>query len=1055
MKKDFYSLFNIEEKEKTSVLIFLIQSVFFGIFYGAFDVGAHALFLNVYPASMIPKAYVISGFVGIILTTIYARIQSRYKFSQLAIINLLFISISTIVLRVLFRVTESSWLVFLVFIMMGPLNIMALLGFWGTVGRIFTLRQGKRLFGLIDTGQIFGAILSTFAIPVLITFGFEQKNLLLLSSVSVIFALAIQFVISYKYNLNQIIHTADKKEKNRLPDLLKDKYVLHMAIFVIMSMLAAFFIQYSFLSVTKDNYPDPNNLTEFLGAFTGSLLLFTFLFKTFVYSKLMKTYGLKVSITISAFLLGIFSIIAVLVGTFSGYTSVSAGFIFFFLIIALSRLFSKALKDAVEAPSFKILYQSLKAEIRHDVQAYVDGTINEVAALSAGLLLAFLGIFEFIKLIHFSYSLVIILIIWFIVARKLYIEYKLSLQKSLADYKGKKHDELELKYIVDKSLDSESINDQQVVSNMSVFFELHPFKYEHRLEQLAVHNKGVIGEFALKTILDKKIIGSAINIDDKIKISGNTEAGGRLKSLIDKIGVKFNKIPDKQSIIQLSKSKNSEERIIAAHLIGKYYNESYYVYLKALLRDLVKDVKIAAIKAITENKLVDFSPLIIEYIDTNGIYQYANDAIISLGEDTLPYLDQVFYKTGASERVLIRIVKLYGEIGGSKAIRYLLKKLDHPNKEILNQLLTALKKCNFKADGQSISVIHQIIEKHIGVIGWNISAISTLRETNNLGYLKDALNEEQKDNFDMLFLLLSLAYDPKSIMHVKENIESGTNEGISYALELLDLFIHDELKPKLFPIVEDISIGEKIKQLQNFYPIERYNLKTLLISIINRDINNISIWTKSCALYAFSELEETEIPDDIVAHLFNPNNILRQTAAYTISKINNEYFNLISNRIHDKYIEEFEQFFQLSEYDKTSLLIEKTLYLKNIEFFKNITGNYLLQLAENMHTINFESSNELKFDYSDLINKMLFTYNGTLTVKSKNKELILKENEIFDVNDFADELNINILLTKENSTVVYSVNKNDLYYNMYDYQDIEISVLDWINNKYRNEIIVN
>jgi len=398
MKKDFYSLFNIEEKEKSSVLIFLFQSVFLGIFYGAFDVGAHALFLNVYPASMIPKAYVISGIVGIILTTIYARLQSRYSFSRLAIFNLLFISILTVILRVLFQITESPWIVFLVFIMMGPLNIMALLGFWGTIGRMFTLRQGKRLFGVIDTGQIFGAILSTFAIPVLITFGFEQKNLLLLSSVSVFFAFVIQIIISFKYNLNQEIQKDVKKIKNRLPELLKDKYVLHMAIFIVMSMLSAFFIQYSFLSVTKDNYPDPDNLTEFLGAFTGSLLLFTFLFKTFVYSKLMKTYGLKVSILISSFLLGIFSIVAVLIGTFLGYSSTASGFIFFFLIIALSRLFSKALKDAVEAPSFKILYQSLKAEIRYDVQAYVDGTINEIAALSAGLMLAFLGLFEFFKL---------------------------------------------------------------------------------------------------------------------------------------------------------------------------------------------------------------------------------------------------------------------------------------------------------------------------------------------------------------------------------------------------------------------------------------------------------------------------------------------------------------------------------------------------------------------------------------------------------------------------------------------------------------------------------
>ena len=144
MKKDLYSVFNIEEKEKISVLLFLIQSVFLGIFYGAFDVGAHALFLNVYPASMIPKAYVVSGIAGIILTTIYARIQSKYKFSFLALINLLFITIVIILLRGLFDLSESPWFVFLVFVMMGPLNILALLSFWGSAGRILVRGTGRQ-----------------------------------------------------------------------------------------------------------------------------------------------------------------------------------------------------------------------------------------------------------------------------------------------------------------------------------------------------------------------------------------------------------------------------------------------------------------------------------------------------------------------------------------------------------------------------------------------------------------------------------------------------------------------------------------------------------------------------------------------------------------------------------------------------------------------------------------------------------------------------------------------------------------------------------------------
>ncbi|MCK5171488.1 MAG: hypothetical protein KAQ75_16535, partial [Bacteroidales bacterium] len=704
--------------------------------------------------------------------------------------------------------------------MMGPLNILALLSFWGGVGRIFTLRQGKRLFGLIDTGQIFGAILSAFAIPILIAVGFQQKNLLFLSSVSVIGAFILQIIISIKFNLNKQVKTSEKKQK-RLPELLKNKYILYMAIFVMMSMLAAFFVQYSFLSVTKENYPDHNDLTEFLGLFTGSLLLFTFLFKTFVYSKLMKTYGLKFSLIVSPFLIGLFTVGAAFIGSIWGYTTAAASFVFFFLVISLSRLFSKALKDSVEGPSFKILYQSLKAEIRHDVQAYVDGTINEVAALLAGLLLAALSLFKFFTLIHFSYSLIIILIIWFFAARKLYVEYKVSLQKSLAEFKGHKDDIEHISDLIYNKLDSDHSENPKIVPGLEIDCELHPQKFEDNISKLIKHKNSLVKNFTLNKIIEFKLVESISVLDDnemKSELINET-----LNKIIHEAKV-IDKSPGVEQIVNLAKSKSTDERVWAGYLISKFYQKDYFVYLKALMRDLSIPVKISGIRSATKLKLTDLCPLIIDYLDTLGVYTYANEALLAFGEKSLSYLDQVFYKTGTNHRILIRIVKLYGQIGGEKAKELLIKKLDHPNEEILYYVLLSLKQCDFKADESNINHIQHITEQHIGIMGWNIAAKLSLSETVSFEYLKDAVNEELEANYNYLYLLLSLAYDAKSIIHVKENIESGTSEGASYALELLDLFILDELKPKLFPVVEDISLIEKIKQLQNFYPIEKLSI---------------------------------------------------------------------------------------------------------------------------------------------------------------------------------------------------------------------------------------
>ncbi|MFC2152861.1 hypothetical protein ACFLSE_10085 [Bacteroidota bacterium] len=1038
MKKDVFAIFNIEQDEKVSVSLFLIQSVFLGIFYGAFDVGAHALFLNAYPASMIPKAYVISGVAGIILTSIYARLQSKIKFSTLAVINLIFVSISTAVLRGLFQFTASPWLVFLIFIMMGPLNIIALLSFWGAVGRIFSLRQGKRLFGLIDSGQIFGAILSAFAIPVLIAVGFKQKNLLFVSSVSVVCALLMQIVISIKYNLNQQVAQKETK-RNSLFKLLKNRYVLYMSFFVIMSMLAAFFISFSFLSVTQENYPDHNDLAEFLGAFTGSLLLFTFLFKTFLYSKLMKTYGLKVGVLVSSFLLGIFTVIAVLIGSVFGYTIASTSFMFFFLIIALSRLFSAALKSAVEVPSFKILYQSLKAEIRHDVQAYVDGTINEIAALAAGLLLAALSLFEFFKLIHFSYTLIIILVAWYFISKRLYTEYKISLQKSLAEYKGKEVKIENVSDFINENIKNSDIDFEHIIPGLDFDYELHPMKYEEKIETLINHQNKLISSHTSQRIIESKLMDSVIYLKQK---------DNSISELLKRFDVKIEKSPGIEKLIELSKGKGTEERILAAHLIGEFYQTELFVYLKALIRDLQLTVKIAAIKAATKVHDTEFCSLIIEYLDTPGLVPYVYDSLAKFGESSLSIIDQYFYKTGINHRILIRLVKLIGQIGGERAESFLLKKLDHPNEEILNHVLIALNNIGFESDEKSITHIHHIIENHIGVICFNISAKATMQEMQGFEYLNQAIEEEITANYELLYLLLSLAYDTKSVMNVKENIESGTTEGVSYGLELLDLFLYDEIKPKLFPVIEDISVIEKIKQLQNYYPVEKLEFNELLIAIINRDINETNIWTKACALYAIKESNISEIPNDLIAHLFNPHEILRETAGIVINSINNEQLSSIKKRLNETFTDELDNTIDLLSISSSHLLVEKTLFLKSVPYLNNVDGRYLYEIAKSMTNLNNESFELSDIIVSDLMDKVILIQGDDATVTiddSVTFELI--EGELYEMNESLKEAKRKVSISLQGETNIFYIDKNSLIYNMFDFNKIEIAIINWINSR--------
>jgi len=1043
MNKGLYKAFNIESKAETSVFFFIIQSVFLGTFLGAFDVGATTLFLEAYDASMLPSAFTISGIAGIIMTTIYTWLQSKIKFSSLAVANLIAIAVLTGLLRLGYLYTSEKWLPFVILVMMGPLNIIALLGFWGTVGRMFTLRQGKRLFGSIDTGQILGVILISYAIPVVLSFGFQTKDTLMISAVSIVLALIFQIIITSKYKFKDTAEEksteTETKKKSSFIDLFRNRYTSMMAIFVALSMLAAFFISFSFLSVLDDQYPDPTEFGVFFGAFTGTMMIFTIIIKTFVYSKLMKTYGLKISLIISPALVLFFTLIAAIIGSFFGYTSVSATFMFFFLLVLLSRLFSRALKDAIEAPSFKILYQSLDSNIRYDVQARVDGTVNEFAVVVSGLLLAGLGMIQFFKLIHFSYFLLIILAVWTIIAARLYKEYKRSLNKSLVDYSSSEKDEKEA--LADKNAflkkGIKEGSSEKVVYTLKVSENIAPYLFEELLKEEIKNPNEKVRNYVLKKIDSLNLYSASDFVKKQIKSEKSKGIKEIAKNISDRFDKELTISFDENKLLSLAKSKKTDERAFVANIIGEFKEKKHLPILLALLRDIEPNVKIAAIKTSSKLQNPELCPFIAEALSSPYLFSYAFDAMVKMGEMALDSLELTFNKSGIDDRTLVRIVRIMGLIGGEKAIHILVNKINHHNRDVAYQVATSLNLCNYQANEETVNKINQAITLNISIIAWNLAAQLSFKEVEETSQqLEKAFEEELKSNFDLLFLLLSLAYDPKSIQHVRENLESGTSEGIGFGIELLDLFVADELKPLLFPILEDTSIADKVKQLQNEFPIDKAELEELLLSIINRDYNFINTWTKACALNSYSELEKPKVSDDLLAQLFNPDPILRESSACLINKIDKDAYNNCGSRLNEKAKFELDNIIKLTEEKTSHLLTEKVFYLENIKCFSGIPGNILYKIAGVIEDITITKGENISLQDSDIESPVLFIVEGSVELKNEKQLIKLAKNEFFDclqLSDFDPE-SLSIL-ANENSTV-YMVNRELLNEQMFDFSEI-------------------
>ena len=192
MIKGFLQFLGGEPGEEKPMLLLLGKGFFMGILLATYQIGAETLFLNVMGDEWLGTAFFAAGGAGIISTAIFVFLQRKINYSTLVLSTTFIILIFIGGIRAAFEFMayegeqgEFVLLPFILFVMIGPVTTIILIGFWGIFGRIFDLRQSKRIIGGIDTGQLMATMIAFFSIPVLTQFVInETYDLLLVSSIA-------------------------------------------------------------------------------------------------------------------------------------------------------------------------------------------------------------------------------------------------------------------------------------------------------------------------------------------------------------------------------------------------------------------------------------------------------------------------------------------------------------------------------------------------------------------------------------------------------------------------------------------------------------------------------------------------------------------------------------------------------------------------------------------------------------------------------------------------------------------------------------------------------
>ncbi len=942
-------MLNIRNEEYKPVLVLMVFSFFIGMSISFYFTASNAIFLKHFKPKMIPVSFIASGVIIYLAWWIFSLIDKKLSLYHQVVIKFLFVFLSVLAISIGVYAFDSSWITFIMYTWVRLMVYITLVNFWGIAGRLFNVRQGKRIFALISIGEVVSYMIGYLSIPLILKF-LNTSNLLFLASASLFICLIMVLFIftKFKDQLQSGIAHSVKVDKSSPSDwnywnLLKKPYFRIISLMALLPIFGYLFVDFLFLAQTKVEFANnPQDIARFIAIFLGSLAFLEILLKL-VSGRFLNKYGIRPSL-LSLPIILIFSIILA-----AGFGALYGPIGMFFSFIALARLFERSIRGAVYEPAFQLLYQPVPTEQRLPFQNQIEGIPKASGTVITGAVILIFSIFPAITLVHYTWIFIVVLGLWIWVAFKMYEEYRSMLKTKLSEMKVS------------------GVNEQDpMVTLITQTFS----------NAKADHFQKLTDFFDTVAPASFKVAGKEIAFLSSHEKKRKEGEDYTFEYMVD-----------------IAHSDKVRERLMAAHLLGSSGRYNTYKLLINLINDDDPGVKKAAIISAGKIKRVELWPPIIENLLIPENAHSAGEAIKIIGEPILKELDRFFEKINTHKPIQQKILRLFEAVGGANSIKYLREKMYHPDHDIRFQVLLSLSNLEYHASATEITFIKQTIEDSVETMVWIMASLNDLTANINTRSIRQALLQELEDKKEHVFLLLSLLYDSKTIGHIRENIESQDTNAKIYALEISDMTISDDIKELFFPIFEDLSVLEKLHRFSLRFPQETMTMVKRIEDIINKDYSKINRWTKACAIDTLSHIPEDDSVKAealLAANIVNPDPLLGELSAWILYSGFSAYYIDTMIRFEKKATIPLSEIFRkikLREKNADLLIYEKILLLKTTEFFAPVPEIKILNLIISLHEPTVTALSNSKQSEGADANPMVVKSEGGYMLRIPNEKI--------------------------------------------------------------------
>lgn len=874
-------LASVEPGERRTAGLMLAHSFFMGLATVFFETAASALFLARFGAASLPYVYVAAALLNTAVGLGYTRVSARTPFARLMGGTLWLLLASVVALRLGLTMTGAAALTFFLLVWYRAVSILTDLEYWAVAAQLYDVRQAKRLFPLIGSGEVFARIGGSFAVPFLVL-AVGVENLLALSAASLAACLAIVGVVLR--GIGQEPGASRRPGMEQVPRrgllaLLQDRYVATLVGLAALGVLAKYLVDFAFLEQMRSRYADATTLASTFALFSGGTQALSLLTRVAVAGPLLRRHGVRAGLLVLPLAHVACTVLVVAAGWVPAFDAAV-----FWLVLANQGIY-KTLKHPIDNPSFKVLYQPLRRDERLSTQIAIETIVTPVTiGLAGGLMLLFTRVVHYDATV-FAWAMLAAFVAWALLGVRAGREYAEALVRAL---RGRIVDDTPFVYgdprslaILKGTLEGdrpgdvlfaldllEKAGDPEVPAIIVRLLD-HPFPEVRRAMLSRVESARTTS--ALPAVA-RRAAGDAVGSVRAsalrcLSILSGPDAWPALeRALLDPdaevrrgalAGLVAGGAPSAaRKLAEGASSESPSERAGAARILGEGAPTApRLALLRQLLGDPRAEVRRAALQAAGRVRAGECWPLVSVSLADPACRASAASALVAGGDAALAEVEALF-AAGAPTAVLRQAARVAARIGTPRAADVMRRHLGHPAPRVRDEVLEALRACGWTAEAGDVESVEVRIRDEVREAAWANAAMRDLGAAPEAGLLRDALEGEVDGARRRVLLLLGLGGDAAAIQRVRDALAHGGLEKRAYALEVLDVTLSAALRAQVLPLVEDLAPADRAARLADEFPQAQASPEERVREVLARPEADLASWTKACALRAAARLPD-------------------------------------------------------------------------------------------------------------------------------------------------------------------------------------------------------